>query len=273
MFSAEDLAAIVQVHRAAGRDAGRGTRAAARAVPAAAGVRSAEAVTFLVPRRDATGKAQSPSESLVFMQRLFAGPEIGGRARHRARCGGGAGAGAACRARGARRRRAAAGARGRGSRVRARSASRCGWMRRASRSRSRPAVSRRLMVSRLTWLLRRLEAEPLDWAPEAAGSGAARHARARACSRACFKPGVALPDAGGDSGTGGGAGRGGAEADRAVPARVVVGGGATALHRADDQGGAGVARDARAVSARRWWRRRSGSRASGRGSPCTARRT
>ena len=38
-------------------------------------VRSAEAVTFLVPRRDATGKAQSPSESLVFMQQLFAGPE------------------------------------------------------------------------------------------------------------------------------------------------------------------------------------------------------
>ena len=33
----------------------------------------AEAVTFLVPRRDATGKAQSPSESLVFMHRLFAG--------------------------------------------------------------------------------------------------------------------------------------------------------------------------------------------------------
>ena len=37
VFSAEDLAAIVQVHRAAGRDAGRRACAAARAVPAAAG--------------------------------------------------------------------------------------------------------------------------------------------------------------------------------------------------------------------------------------------
>ena len=35
----------------------------------------AETVTLLVPRRDATGKAQSPSESLVFMHRLFKGPE------------------------------------------------------------------------------------------------------------------------------------------------------------------------------------------------------
>ena len=35
----------------------------------------ADAVTFLVPRRDPTGKAQAASESLVFMHQLFEGPE------------------------------------------------------------------------------------------------------------------------------------------------------------------------------------------------------
>ena len=35
----------------------------------------AESVTFLVPRRDFAGKAQAPSDSLVFMHPLFTGPE------------------------------------------------------------------------------------------------------------------------------------------------------------------------------------------------------
>ena len=34
-----------------------------------------ESVTFLVPRRNSTGERQSPSESLVFMHQLFAGPD------------------------------------------------------------------------------------------------------------------------------------------------------------------------------------------------------
>jgi ATP-dependent helicase/nuclease subunit B len=37
-------------------------------------------VTFLVPRRDPVGEAQAPSESLVFMHQLFDGPRIGRRA-------------------------------------------------------------------------------------------------------------------------------------------------------------------------------------------------
>ena len=128
------------------------------------------------------------------------------------------------------------------------------------------------MVSRLTWLLRRLEAEPLEWAPEEADP-ALLGTLAHEVFEGLFAPGVALPareeipervEALVEEAL---------QADRAVPACVVVGRGAAALHRADDQGGAGVARGARAGSARRWWPRRSGSRVSGRASRCTGRRT
>ena len=104
VFSAEDLAAIrectgLPVETPAEELARR--RARFRRQLGAV----SEAVTFLVPRRDATGKAQSPSESLVFMQQLFAGPETAdelvieldaAEGRAQARQCGARGAGGAC---------------------------------------------------------------------------------------------------------------------------------------------------------------------------------
>ena len=75
VFSAEDLAAIVAMHRVAGRDAGRGAGVKARAVPAAARCgRGGGDVAGAAAGCDGE-VAVTPSESLVFMHQLFAGPE------------------------------------------------------------------------------------------------------------------------------------------------------------------------------------------------------
>ncbi len=73
VFSAEDVEAIrkttnLPVERAADLLEARRSRFR-RQLGAAS-----ETVTFLVPRRDPAGEAQAPSESLVFMHRLFDGP-------------------------------------------------------------------------------------------------------------------------------------------------------------------------------------------------------
>ena len=99
------------------------------------------------------------------------------------------------------------------------------------------------MVSRLTWLLRRLEAEPLEWAPEEAGP-ALLGTLAHEVFEGLFAPGVALPEREEIPERVEALVEEALQADGAVPARVVVDRGATALHRADDQGGAGVARGA-----------------------------
>ena len=206
-----------------------------------------QAVTFLVPRRDATGKSISPSESLVFMHRLFAGAETAdelvieldaaeGRAvaRHVA---------------------LAPAAPPQSPRVLAIADLEFGRDLVALRIDAEgkpkpesPSSLETLMVSRLTWLLRRLDAEPLDWAPEEAGP-ALLGTLAHDVFEGLFQAGVPLPEREEIPERVERAGRGGADADRAVPAGVVVGGGASALHRADDQGGAGLAR-----SDRRSWR-------------------
>ena len=128
----------------------------------------AEAVTLLVPRRDATGKAQSPSESLVFMQRLFAGAETADElvieldaAEGRAR---------------ARQVALAAAAAPQAPRELVIADLEFGRdlvaLRKDAEGKPKPespSSLETLMVSRLTWLLRRLEAEPLEWVPEEAG--------------------------------------------------------------------------------------------------------
>jgi len=150
-----------------------------------------EAVTFLVPRRDATGKALSASESLVFMHQLFAGPESADELvveleteEGRARAGGVALATPAApepprelvvedlefgRDLVALRQDAAG----------------------KSKPES-PSSLETLMVSRLTWLLRRLKAEPLEWAPEEAGP-ALLGTLAHEVFEGLFAPGVPLP--------------------------------------------------------------------------------
>lgn len=166
VFSAEDLAAIVQctglpVETPAEELKHRRERFRRQLGSVA------EAVTLLVPRRDATGKSISPSESLVFMHRLFAGPETAdalvveldaaeGRAlaRHVA---------------------LAAAAPPQSPRERVVTDLEFGRDLVALRVDAEgkpkpesPSSLETLMVSRLTWLLRRLEAEPLDWVPEVA---------------------------------------------------------------------------------------------------------
>ena len=56
-----------------------------------------------------------------------------------------------------------------------------------------PSSLETLMVSRLTWLLRRLEAEPLEWAAEEAGP-ALLGTLAHEVFEGLFAPGVALPE-------------------------------------------------------------------------------
>ncbi|MDZ7841710.1 MAG: PD-(D/E)XK nuclease family protein [Gammaproteobacteria bacterium] len=126
-----------------------------------------ESVSFLVPRRDPPGAAQAPSESLVFMHGLFAAPDAeepealvldldAAEDREKVRF--------LARAPDAEPRnpRAIAAADIHfGRDLLAMRTDRDGNPKPES-----PSSLETLMVSRLAWLLRRLEAEPLEWAPE-----------------------------------------------------------------------------------------------------------
>lgn len=150
-----------------------------------------DAVTFLVPRRDATGKALAPSESLVFMQQLFAGPQSAdalvveldaaeGRAR----------------ARGVALAASAAPELPRDIVVQdlefGRDLVALRLDKEGKAKPESPSSLETLMVSRVAWLLRRLEAEPLEWAPEEAGP-ALLGTLAHEVFEGLFAPGVELP--------------------------------------------------------------------------------
>jgi hypothetical protein len=190
VFSAEDLEQV-QIHtglplenpsQALGQ-----RRARLRRQLAAIG----EAVTFLVPRRDPSGAAQSASESLVFMHQLFAGPESADELvvdldaeSGRARANGVAFAAPAPPA---------------APRMLVIEDLEFGRDLVALRKDAEgdpkpesPSSLETLMVSRLAWLLRRLDAEPIEWAPEAADPkllGTVAHE----VFEGLFGPGVPLP--------------------------------------------------------------------------------
>ncbi len=151
----------------------------------------ADSVTFLVPRRDLDGAAQSPAETLVFMHQLFSGPQS------------------------AEDRIIDLDAAGERARVRhlALADSQpprpprdlaaddlhfdCDLLslRRDAQGRDKPespSSLETLMVSRLAWLLRRLDAQPLQWAPESADVmllGSLAHK----VFEGLFRPGAELP--------------------------------------------------------------------------------
>ena len=153
---------------------------------------ASESVTFLVPRRDAMGASQPLSESLVFMSQLFAGlesaqdlireldsPEGQVQAAYLA---------LAPPAAPQPPRELLAGDLEFGRDLLALRMDAAGNPRPQS-----PSSLETLMVSRLAWLLRRLEAEPLAWAPESSNPmllGSVAH-HVLEC---LFAPGQSLPD-------------------------------------------------------------------------------
>jgi hypothetical protein len=128
---------------------------------------TAESVTFLVPRRNPAGEAQAPSESLVFMHRLFDGPKSADGliaevdvVEERARV---------------QQLSLAAAASPRPPRPLVVADLRFERDLLALRTDDNgapkpesPSGLETLMVSAFAWLLRRVEAEPLGWAPESA---------------------------------------------------------------------------------------------------------
>lgn len=126
-----------------------------------------ESVTFLIPRRDSIGAVQAPSESLVFMQQLFVGPQSADQliveletAEDRARI---------------RHLALAAPDPPRLARVLLAADMRFERDLLALRTDAKgrlkpesPSSLETLMISPLAWLLRRLDAEPLPWVPESA---------------------------------------------------------------------------------------------------------
>ena len=153
---------------------------------------AAESVTFLIPRRDECGGAQSPSESLLFMSRMLSLPGPGEdrvaeleSARDRERI----------------HHLALAPARKpvppRDFRCEHLSLGRnLLSLRKDERGRARPESPSGLetaLVSPLAWLLRRLGAEPLPWAPESAMPTVLGTVVHGAFER-IFRPGAALPD-------------------------------------------------------------------------------
>lgn len=150
-----------------------------------------DTVTFLVPRRDRAGVAQAPSETLVFVQRLFAGAEGAddlvveldaaadrSRVRHLAL--------AAAEPPHPPRSLSAADLRFGHDLLALRVATSRGPKRES------PSSLETLMVSPLAWLLRRLAAEPLGWAPEAAAASVLG-ILAHEVFEGLFRPGAALP--------------------------------------------------------------------------------
>lgn len=128
---------------------------------------TAESVTFLVPRRNPAGEAQAPSESLVFMHRLFDGPksadgliaevdvvEERARVQHLAL--------AAMAPPRPPRPLVVADLRFERDLLALRTDHNRG------QKPESPSSLETLMVSAFAWLLRRVEAEPLGWAPESA---------------------------------------------------------------------------------------------------------
>ncbi|GMQ76977.1 MAG: PD-(D/E)XK nuclease family protein [Gammaproteobacteria bacterium] len=151
---------------------------------------TSESVTFLVPRRNGIGDPKAPSESLVFMQELFAAggethdlvreldlAEERAQARHVPL----APAAPPTAPRAPRSDDLAFGrnllARGNGDAL----------------MRQSPSRLETLMVSPLAWLLRRVGAEPALWAPEELGV-LLKGTLAHAVFEALFAPGAALPD-------------------------------------------------------------------------------
>jgi ATP-dependent helicase/nuclease subunit B len=151
-----------------------------------------ESVTFLVPRRDPRGERQSPSESLVFMHQLFTGPDSADEriveldaADDRLLV-----------------RHLALAAPASPQSPRALLAEDLNFDRDLLALRTdtkgqlkpeSPSSLETLMVSRLAWLLRRLEAEPLLWAPESADV-ALLGTLAHKVFEGLFRPGEAPPD-------------------------------------------------------------------------------
>ena len=152
----------------------------------------AESVTFLLPRRDPRGERQAPSESLVFMHQLFTGPDSADEriveldsADDRAQV-----------------RHIALAAPESPQSPRTLHAEDLNFDRDLLALRTdkegqlkpeSPSSLETLMVSRLAWLLRRLEAEPLLWAPESADV-ALLGTLAHKVFEDLFRPGEALPD-------------------------------------------------------------------------------
>lgn len=153
---------------------------------------AAESATFLVPRRDPKGDPQRPSESLVFMHPLLDGPgaaedrileldapESRAAVRHLALAAEGA----------ARPPRLPASedlALGRDLLT----------LRAGDDGKPKPESPsglETLMVSGLGWLLRRMHAEPLGWAPESADA-ALLGSLAHQVFEGLFAPGAPLPD-------------------------------------------------------------------------------
>ncbi len=148
-------------------------------------------VTFLVPRRDPVGDALAPSESLVFMHQLFAGVETPGEliieldaagerelARHLA---------VAAPAPPSPPRSILVEDLRFGRDLLALRTDREGGLKPES-----PSSLETLMVSQLAWLLRRLGAEPLLWAPESTDAlllGTLAHA----VFEGLFRPDAPLP--------------------------------------------------------------------------------
>ncbi len=152
----------------------------------------AESVTFLVPRRNARGERQSPSESLVFMHQLFTGPDSAderiveldsaddrAQVRHLA---------LATPASPQSPRTLRAEDLNFDRDLLALRTDKEGQLKPES-----PSSLETLMISRLAWLLRRLEAEPLLWAPESADV-ALLGTLAHKVFEDLFRPGEALPD-------------------------------------------------------------------------------
>ena len=160
---------------------------------------ASDSVTLLIPRRQETGAPQSPSESLVFIERLLSGSGSGAgdklvaeldsaddraRIRHLA---------VAPSSKAVPPRNLRCGDLGLGRDLTA--------LRPDSDGRARPespSSLETLLVSPLAWLLRRVDAEPLAWAPETAGPSVLG-SLAHGMFERLFRPGTALPEGSGMS--------------------------------------------------------------------------
>ncbi len=190
VFSAEDLAAVrehmsLPIRTPSDELAARRERFRRQLCAAA------ESVSFLVPRRDPAGIAQAPSESLVFMRQLFTQPAAADDfvleldvADERARV---------------RHLPLAEPQPPRPPRAILvhdmhfeRDLLALGREPGAGRKPESPSSLETLMVSELAWLLRRLQAEPLQWAPEAADVTLLGRL-AHQVFEGLFRPGFKLP--------------------------------------------------------------------------------
>ena len=158
---------------------------------------ASDSVTLLMPRRQETGAPLSPSESLVFIERLLSRSGAGdnlvaeldsaddrARIRHLA---------LAPSIKAVPPRNFCSGDLDLGRDLIALRPDRDGHPRPES-----PSSLETLLVSPLAWLLRRVDAEPLAWAPETAGPNVLG-SLAHGMFERLFRPGAALPEASGMS--------------------------------------------------------------------------